>query len=154
MTAATRSRIDRSEQPKRPDELGGHYDGAKCRVDLVPPWFVLGIGWVLAYGAAKYPDTEARANWKGGIKIRKLLASAERHLLAIKAGEDIDPESRLPHWAHLATNVAMAEWMRLHRPDLDDREFEAEEIDNLAELGAAALAAVRRGPPSEDGGPP
>lgn len=151
MTAATRSRIDRTEQPKRADETGGHYDGAKCRVDLIPSWFTAGIGWVLTYGAAKYPDTEERANWKGGIKVRKLLASAERHLLAIKAGEDVDPESRLPHWAHMATDVAMAQWMIYHRPDLDDREFEVEELDELAERGAATLAVVRSAEPSSGG---
>jgi len=149
MSAATRSRIDRSEQPTKPTEKGTHFDGAKSRVDLIPPWFVLGIGWVFAYGAAKYPDDEARANWQRGIKVRKLLASAERHLLAMKAGEDLDPESGLPHWAHLATNVAMAEWMRLHRPDLDDREIEEEQIDDLAELGAAAIGRVKGGPREE-----
>lgn len=112
------SGIDFEAQPAVEGETGGHCDGNKARVDLIPPWFIEAMGWVLTYGAVKYAVGE---NWKGGIRVSRLLASVERHVAAVKAGEDADPESGLPHWAHAAVDLMMAEWMRLHKSDLDDR---------------------------------
>jgi hypothetical protein len=75
------------------------------------------IAQVLAFGASKYgPD-----NWRGGIKHRRLIDAALRHLLAISDGEDVDPESGLPHAAHLGCCVMFLLWMQKNRSDLDDR---------------------------------
>lgn len=43
-------------------------------------------------------------NWLKGMPWSEVLASAERHLEAIKAGEDVDPDTGLPHAALLAWN--------------------------------------------------
>jgi hypothetical protein len=49
------------------------------------------------------------------------LSCLQRHLCAIKSGEDIDKESGQPHAAHIRANAAMLiEFMG--REDLDDRE--------------------------------
>ncbi|WP_445504802.1 dATP/dGTP diphosphohydrolase domain-containing protein [Microvirga sp. G4-2] len=34
-------------------------------------------------------------------------APIERHFNALKAGEDRDPESKLPHWAHIAAGCSI-----------------------------------------------
>jgi hypothetical protein len=79
------------------------YDGGKPDLSLVSPWFKEGVARALMFGEKKY----GRWNYLGGFEIHRLLSSAERHLDAIKKGEDVDPESGEPHWAHLAANVQM-----------------------------------------------
>lgn len=96
---------------------GTKYDGDKPRMDLLDPTFTIGVSEVLTFGARKYaPD-----NWRNGIKFSRLIASLHRHLASIQAGEDIDPESGLPHIYHLGCNVQFLGWMMKNRPDLDDR---------------------------------
>jgi len=71
-------------------------DQAKPRMDLVSSHALLGLGAVLHYGAEKY-DAH---NWRGGMEWSRLTGAAMRHLLAFQGGEDIDPESGLPHIDH------------------------------------------------------
>ena len=83
------------------DEPGLRYDAGKPRVDLIPADAVLEIGNVFGWGATKYLEH----NWCKGMSWSRVLASAERHLLAIKSGEDFDKESELTHAGHLAWNA-------------------------------------------------
>lgn len=92
-------------------------DQEKSRVDLLDPEFLLAVGEVLRFGAAKY----AAHNWRGGIAVSRLIGSTFRHLLAICRGEDTDSESGLPHTSHLGCNAMFLYWMLIHRKDLDDR---------------------------------
>lgn len=92
-------------------------DQDKSRLDLIDGTFLEDLGLVLAFGAKKYaPD-----NWRGGLHVRRIIGAAMRHLVAINRGEDIDPESGLPHSAHLACNVMFLSVMLKTRPDMDDR---------------------------------
>lgn len=100
-----------------PQESGEKYDGEKPPVDLLDPYAMEQIALVLAFGAEKYH----RHNWRGGIRFTRLLAAAMRHSFAILRGEDTDPESGLPHAAHLGCCAMFLIWMMKHRPDLDDR---------------------------------
>lgn len=72
------------------------HDAGKPQLDLLPALAVFGVGDVLTYGAKKY----AAHNWRKGLAWSRLTAAALRHLLAFMRGEDIDPESGLPHIDH------------------------------------------------------
>lgn len=112
-------------------EAGLHRDGEKPRLADYLDWsLVLEAGQIAAinnaknedYPDGKYPDLEGGIpNFKGGIRATKLLDSALRHLIAVIQGEDLDPESKKRHLAHLICNVSMVSWTLENRPDLDDR---------------------------------
>jgi hypothetical protein len=82
--------------------LGGAKDNRlKPRVELLPVDALLEAAKVFAYGAAKYEDW----NWAKGISWAQTYASVLRHLFAWQRGEDIDPESGLPHAAHALSQM-------------------------------------------------
>jgi hypothetical protein len=97
-------------------ESGIKHDGDKPRLDLIDPYATEQIAHVLSFGARKY----AEHNWRGGIKMSRLLGAAMRHLMARLRGEKYDLESGLPHLAHLGCCVMFALWMDEFRPDMDD----------------------------------
>jgi hypothetical protein len=70
----------------------------------------MAVGAVLEYGARKYaPD-----GWKGVPDARARYADALlRHFSAWLDGERADPESGLPHAAHVATNALFLLWFEL-----------------------------------------
>lgn len=104
---------------------GLKYDEGKSRIDLVDPWFIEGVGDVLTFGARKY----AANNWRNGIHTSRIIASSYRHLGAINKGEEIDPESGLPHAYHLACNAMFLAWMIKNKPEFDDRWKPVENFD-------------------------
>ncbi len=70
--------------------------------------FKCGYDWegcaaVFEYGKHTYKEW----NWLRGMPWSAVIASAARHALAMKRGEELDPESGLPHKAHLMCNVVM-----------------------------------------------
>lgn len=78
------------------DVEGVKYDDDKPRMDLIPPDVEEALGKVLTYGAQKYEDR----NWELGMDWGRVYAAARRHLNAYWSGENIDPESNLPHIDH------------------------------------------------------
>ena len=82
---------------------GIKYDTGKLRLDLIPPEMHEALGKVLTFGAGKYGDR----NWEAGIDEGRLYAAAQRHLLAHRKGELLDPESGLPHLYHAFCNLGM-----------------------------------------------
>ncbi len=60
-------------------------------------------------------------NWRGGITYSRLIGAALRHIFAILRGEDLDPESGLPHVHHASCCLMFLSAMMSHRKDLDDR---------------------------------
>lgn len=96
---------------------GLRYNEGKTRYDLVPAFAQEQYAKVLTLGAQKYSER----NWEKGMPWSKILASLERHLYAIKKGEDYDPESGLLHSAHVMTNSAfLTEYYKIF-PQGDDR---------------------------------
>ena len=84
-----------------PAETGLRYDKDKLRVDLVPPEWLEALAQVMTHGAQKY----AERNWEKGMDWSKVLGPLLRHVLAWQRGEELDPESKLHHMAHVAWNA-------------------------------------------------
>ncbi len=122
-------------------EEGLHLDGEKARIaDTIPARLLYEAGLIFAqctqkrdgYPNGKYPDrADGSPNFKGGIRVSKILDSLVRHVLCVIMGEDIDPDSGFHHLAHIVCNVSMAWYMIEHRTELDDREIDTEELDVL-----------------------
>jgi Domain of unknown function (DUF5664) len=98
-------------------EGGLKYDDDKPPMSLLDAEYLEGIANVLGFGAKKY----AAHNWRKGINTSRLISSLYRHLGAINKGEDVDPESGLPHVYHLGCNTMFLASMLQHYPNLDDR---------------------------------
>lgn len=96
---------------------GQKHDEKKEQIHLIPVEFILGCAQALKMGAGKY----GKWNYREGIEYTRLIDSLMRHTLAYLNGEELDPESGLPHTYHMAANVSMLEWMRANKPEMDDR---------------------------------
>lgn len=96
---------------------GKKADTEKPRMELLPFLPMLEIAKVLTFGAQKY-DAH---NWRGGIEQSRLIGAAYRHLGAYNDGEDVDPESGLPHLAHLGCCVMFMLEQHLRGTGRDDR---------------------------------
>jgi hypothetical protein len=99
------------------EDKGLRYNVGKTRYDLAPAFAQEQYVKVLTKGSEKY----AERNWEKGMKWSKVLASLERHLAAVKRGEDFDPETGLLHSAHIMCNAAfLTEYYKIY-PQGDDR---------------------------------
>lgn len=92
--------IESSQAEKEASPVGLRFNEGKVRWDLIDPTAVEGVAAVLAFGCKKY----TAENWRKGLSWKSTLRSLESHLQALKRGEDIDPESGLPHIDHLGCN--------------------------------------------------
>lgn len=95
---------------------GTKYDQEKPRMDLLDADALEGLAKVLTFGANKY----AAHNWRKGVSNSRLIAALMRHLFAISRGEEIDPESGLPHIDHLGCCWMFLSNNMKNRPDLND----------------------------------
>ena len=88
----------------------------KLRYDLCPAIAQREYAKVWTQGLEKYPER----NWEKGFAFSVVIASAMRHLEAIRLGEMIDEESGLLHSAHLMANAAMLTEFYFTHPELND----------------------------------
>lgn len=102
---------------KRAESKGLRSNEGKPRFSLISPWAMEGLARVLTHGAQKYADH----NWRKGLSWQETIDSLKRHLAAFERGEDIDPESGLPHVDHITCNATfLSEFQKLGR-GTDDR---------------------------------
>ena len=106
------------QETRLTDPTTGAQKGMKIeRFDLIPPVPLRYIATVYGFGSKKYDDN----NWFKGYPWSWSVGALERHLNAWKAGEDVDPESGLPHLAHAAWHcITLMEFARSQR-GADDR---------------------------------
>lgn len=76
-----------------------------------------GCASVLTFGAIKYSPN----NWRLGLEWGRVIGAAMRHLTAFSDGEDLDPESGLPHIDHLACCVMFLSEFQKKNLGTDDR---------------------------------
>src|SRR5690606_8472408 len=93
------------------------HNGGKLRWSLVDFDALEDMVKVLEFGAKKYADN----NWKKGLKTTEIFESMMKHMTAYMRGEDIDPESGLPHTGHILCNAMFLSYMQRFKPDFDTR---------------------------------
>lgn len=104
---------------------GIKHDNGKAPISFIPSEYIEGTAEVFKFGAKKY----AAHNYRKGLAHSRLLDAAMRHILAILRGEELDPESGLPHVYHASCSLAMYSYMRIKHPALNDiYELTKEEI--------------------------
>lgn len=104
-------------QPKIDTTVAVKLDAGKPRMDLIAPEALQALGSVLAFGANKYADR----NWEKGMSWGRVYSALQRHLNAWAAGEDLDPESGMPHLWHAITNVHFLIAYEIREAGTDDR---------------------------------
>lgn len=98
-------------------EGGIRHDSDKLAWHLVPMHLLEGMVRVLMFGAKKY----TAHNWRKGHHYSRITNSLQRHLNAFQAGEEIDPESGLPHVDHILCNALFLSGAIREHKELDDR---------------------------------
>ena len=124
---------------------GARFNDAKPDLSLIPLCTLEDEARVWMHGRAKY----AAWNWAKGMPWSVPYACALRHLAAWHRGETLDPESGLPHLAHVMCNLRMLTLYAQTYPEGDDRPVQwmpggAEEGETF-EQAMVALDAMRGG---------
>jgi len=95
---------DKPIQPLELSPSGAKFDVEKPMMALVPPLALQQVAQAFTYGHKKY----GHLNYMhGGISFTRLLSASLRHITSFIAGEDLDPESNIPHWACACANLMM-----------------------------------------------
>ena len=110
----------KAPEPTNVNAVAKKFDTDKPRYDLVPVYPTEAAAKVFAFGANKYGDR----NWELGLQYGRLKAALMRHVEAFWKGEEIDPESGLPHLGH-----AMCCLMMLTEQTLNPN-YDADELDD------------------------
>lgn len=102
---------------------GGEKDQKDVQLHALP-WEALGpLGRVYSHGAVKYADYNFRKGYAWSLSFDAML----RHLFAFWSGEDIDPESGLPHISHAAWHALTLSLFSEANKGTDDRPRERKE---------------------------
>ena len=86
-------------------DKGIKFDDDKLRWSLVPWSEMKDVVKVLMGGASKYSDD----NWMH-VDIQRYKDAILRHQIDYQGGENIDPDSGLPHMAHIICNALFIMW--------------------------------------------
>ncbi len=100
-----------------PKKGGYKKDHGKIQLDLLSPSWINGVGLVLTFGAQKY----AAHNWRRGLLYSRLTSACLRHLFAFIGGENLDPETQMPHLWHASCCLMFLSELSETHPEFDDR---------------------------------
>lgn len=110
---------------------GKKFDQGKPKLHLLVKEALDGAAYAFMMGEEKY----GKWNYREGIEYTKICDSLMRHTLAFLNGEDLDPESGLPHTFHINANAHIIEYMRVHKPEMDDRHAKKEDVSDKVKKG-------------------
>lgn len=114
----------------------GEAGSRKCPLHLIPPVAMELTAWVHKHGAEKYGPY----NWrKSKVCATTYVAAIMRHLNAFRDGEDLDPESGLPHLAHIGASVNILLDAQACGTLVDDRSIRAADEQTLRADGRLEL---------------
>lgn len=103
-------------------KTGGEKGQKMARIGSLDPQSIMKVAEVAGFGEQKY----ARLNYLRGYDWSLSYDACQRHLHAFWSGQDLDPESGLPHLAHAAWHcLAMLAFMQ-HGLGTDDRYIKEE----------------------------
>ena len=113
-----------TSKPIPPKEQGVRKNEGKPKLSftLLGREVAAGEAAVWQWGAVKY----ARGNWLKGMSWTQSADSLLRHVTALLNGEDLDPETGLPHVDHIVCSAKILSNSYHTRKDLDDREGKTE----------------------------
>lgn len=98
-------------------ETGGEKGAKPAQFDQFPVGAILKVAEVYGFGAEKYSAHNFRRGYPWSLSFSAMM----RHLWAFWGGEDIDPESGMPHLAHAAWHCLCLLSFTDEHPDYDDR---------------------------------
>lgn len=101
----------------RNEETGGEKGQKQARFDLIPVDPLWQVARVYGRGAEKYADR----NWERGYAWSLSYGALQRHANAFWMGEEIDPETGLPHLAHVVWHCFTLMQFAQHYRQFDDR---------------------------------
>ena len=107
------------------DGKGKKYDTGKSMVGTLWRVFtraLLGVGKCITFGTKKYPNPKNWSLVENGFN--RYTDSLMRHLLKMFAGQEVDPETKLPHIFHVCLNaLAIAEFYLMEHKEIDEELF-------------------------------
>lgn len=92
-------------------------DTGKPSITMIPSGPLKDLAQVFMFGAKKY----GKGNWKEGFVYSRLLDAVYRHMMAWFEGEDLDPESGLPHLSHATWGLIILRHFETNGGGFDDR---------------------------------
>ncbi|ONI83986.1 hypothetical protein ALI22I_33750 [Saccharothrix sp. ALI-22-I] len=109
--------LKRGEEVRVVSETGGAKGKKLASLGSLDPKALLVLAEASGFGAAKYDQH----NYLRGYAWSLSFDACQRHLLAFWAGEELDPESGLPHLAHAAWHCLAMLSFQLRDIGTDDR---------------------------------
>ena len=105
-------------------------DEGKLQLSLVPTQIIRDIAEVRMYGNKKYGDPD---NWKN-VEMERYIDALYRHFLAFVDDPDsVDEESGIPHYKHMACNMAFICHMMKDTEKKDSNFYRSEAWDIFVE---------------------
>jgi hypothetical protein len=91
-------------KPTLPPDVKREAGNKKPQLVLMPPIAEELTCKVMSFGAERYGPWNWRAS---GVDVATYISAIKRHLAAIHNGEWLDPDSGLPHMAHVAASACI-----------------------------------------------
>lgn len=120
--------MDGLPQSGAPKAEGRKDDGAKVRMDLIPPEFLFATATILTFGATKY----GAYNWSKGMAWSRCFSALMRHMWAWWGGAgptrtnflfgDLDEETAYSHLWHSSCCISFLIAYEERKTGTDDRE--------------------------------